>query len=128
NGVPSTAKIIKINVASNWNPAITPVLTNPGNKSGQVGTPTGLQLSATDPNGDELRYGGRGLPPGLTLNTTPGAISGTPTAGGNFNVVVAASDGVNSATQAFVWTISDPAPLQGQPPSPPAPTLSSGSS
>jgi YVTN family beta-propeller protein len=127
NGVPSTAKIIKINIASNWNPAITPVLTNPGNKSGQVAVPTGLQLSATDPNGDELGYGASGLPPGLTINTTTGAISGTPTASGNFNVVVAASDGVNSATQSFVWTITDPAPLQVQPPAPPAPMLSGGS-
>ena len=55
------------------------------------------------------------------------AASGTPTASGNFNVVVAASDGVNTATQSFVWTITDPAPLQVQPPAPPAPMLSGGS-
>ena len=88
--------------------------------------PTSLQLSATDPNNDELGYGASGLPPGLSINTTTGAISGTPTASGNFNVVVAASDGVNYATQSFVWTITDPAPLQVQPPPPPAPMLSGG--
>jgi YVTN family beta-propeller protein len=123
NGVPSTARIIKINIAANWNPAITPVLTNPGNRTGQVASATSLQLSATDPNNDELGYGASGLPTGLSINATTGAITGTPTASGNFNVVVAASDGVNSATQAFVWTITDPAPLQVQLPSLPSPML-----
>ena len=78
---------------------------------------------ASDPNGDELGYGASGLPPGLTLNATTGAISGTPSAPGNYNVVVAASDGLNSATQAFVWTVTDPAPLQVIPPPPPAAAL-----
>src|SRR5688572_27950485 len=95
-GVPSTASIVKVNIAANWNPAITPVLTNPGYRTGQVGVPTSLQLSATDPNNDELGYGASGLLTGLTLNATTGAISGTPIASGNFNVVVAASDGVNT--------------------------------
>lgn len=123
NGVPSTARIVKVNIAANWNPAITPVLTNPGNRTGQVGVSTSLQLSATDPNNDEIGYGASGLPAGMSINATTGAITGTPTASGNFNVVVAASDGVNNATQAFVWTITDPSPLQVQLPAPPAPVL-----
>jgi YVTN family beta-propeller protein len=123
NGVPSHASVLKINVASTWNPAITPTLANPGNQSTMVGDAAALQLAASDPNGDELGYGASGLPPGMTLNATTGAISGTPSGSGNYNVVVAASDGLNSATQAFVWTVTDPAPLQVIPPPPPAAAL-----
>ena len=68
----------KINVASNWNPAITPTLANPGNQSTTVGDAASLQLVASDPNGDELGFGASGLPPGFTLDPRTGAISGTP--------------------------------------------------
>ncbi len=125
-GVPSIARVVKVNVASNWNPAISPVLANPGSQSGTWGISASLQLAATDPNGDELGYGASGLPAGMTLDASTGLISGTPSAAGNFNVVVAASDGVNTATQSFVWTIADPAPLQVQPPPPPAAMLFGG--
>jgi YVTN family beta-propeller protein len=125
-GVPSHARVAKVNVATNWNPAIVPVLTNPGNQSGTWGMSASLQLAASDPNGDEIGYGASGLPVGMTLDASTGLISGTPSATGNFNVVVAASDGMNTATQSFVWTIADPAPLQVQPPAPPAALLFGG--
>ena len=54
-----------------------------------------------DPNGDALGYGASGLPAGLSINGTTGRITGTPTAAGIFNVVVAASDGVNSDVSEF---------------------------
>jgi YVTN family beta-propeller protein len=111
SGVPSVGRIIQIPVATNPNPAITPTLVPPGNQSHPEGSPVSLQLSATDPNNDVLGYGAVGLPPGLTINATTGLISGTPTTPGSYNVVVAASDGVNSATAGFVWQITAVAPL-----------------
>lgn len=123
SGVPSHGKMLKVNIASDWNPAISPTLTNPGNRSGTVGRATSLQLVASDPNHDDLGYGVTGLPDGLTLNSATGAITGTPTIAGNYHVVAAASDGINAATQSFTWTIADPKPLEVVLPEPPAPRL-----
>ncbi len=65
-GTPSIAKIAKVGVAANPNPAITPNLVNPGSQSGQAGTPAIVQLSATDPNGDTLIFSASGLPSGVS--------------------------------------------------------------
>jgi YVTN family beta-propeller protein len=85
---------------------VTPVLGNPGDQPGLVGTALSLQLSATDPNGDALGYGASNLPPGLSIDGTTGLISGTPTTTGNYNVVVSASDGFNSDVKYFLWTVT----------------------
>ena len=125
-GVPSIARMVKVNVATVLNPAVTPVLTAPGNQENLVGTPVSLQLAATDPNGDALGYGASGLPAGLSINGTTGRITGTATASGIFNVVVAASDGVNSDVRSFVWTMTQSGPLTINPMSSPAPQLVGG--
>jgi YVTN family beta-propeller protein len=104
--VPSVAKMVRMNVAATPNPAITPTITNPGNRSTAVGAAVNLQLVGSDPNGDVLGYRATGLPPGLSLNELTGAISGAPTTAGSYDVVVTASDGVNSAAANFVWTIT----------------------
>jgi YVTN family beta-propeller protein len=122
-GVPSEAKIVRVNVATDLNPQTTPVLTNPANQSNPVGFPVELQLAATDPNGDVLGYGASGLPQGITLDAVTGRISGVPSTIGNYQVVVAASDGVNTATANFVWSITDAAPFILNPPQPPLPAL-----
>jgi YVTN family beta-propeller protein len=121
-GTPSIAKIARIGVAVNPNPSITPSLVSPGNQSAQAGTPVQLQLSATDPNGDAIGYGASGLPPGLSVNSASGLIAGTPSSGGTFSVIVTATDGINTDSKSFVWTISAAPPfvLNTPPPPPPA--------
>ena len=122
-GTPSVAPIVRVPVAPVANPALTPVLQNPGNQTGQAGTAVSVQLSATDPNGDTLTYGASGLPPGLFVDTSTGAITGTPSAAGTFNVVVTATDGVNTDSKSFVWTIAQGPPFVLNTPPPPAPAL-----
>ncbi len=110
-GVPSVGKILRIGVAGDPNPAITPTLENPGAPSTGLGGSVSLQLVAADPNGDTLRYSALGLPPGVTLNAATGLITGTVTKIGTYNVTLTASDGINVTSTTFTWTVTDGAPL-----------------
>ncbi len=92
-----------------------PVIANPGAQSGVVGEPAGLQLSASDGDGDVLTFGATGLPPGLTVNTVSGWISGTPTAEGNYTVEVTVSDGADVDSESFTWSIAAALPLNVAP-------------
>ena len=58
-------------------------MTNPGNQTGTVGTAASLQIHATDSaSGQTLTYTATGLPAGLSINSSSGLISGTPTTAG----------------------------------------------
>jgi YVTN family beta-propeller protein len=127
NGVPSVAKMVRVNVAPTPNPAVAPSLTAPGDQSTVAGTPVALQIAATDPNGDPLGYGASGLPAGLSIDGTTGLISGTPSTPGIYDVVVVASDGINAATSNFTWTVTDAAPFALSVPVLPAATTAGAS-
>lgn len=109
--VPSVAKILRLGVAGNPNPAVVPTIATPGPQTATVGTAAGLAVSAADPNGDELTFSATGLPPGLALNTDTGAIDGTPTDAGSYDVAIAVTDGINTASAHFLWTVKAVVPL-----------------
>jgi hypothetical protein len=83
-------------------------VTNPGNQTGTVGTAASLQVHASDSaSGQTLTYSATGLPAGLSINSSTGLISGTPTTAGNSNVTVKATDTTGaSGSAAFSWTIN----------------------
>ncbi len=83
-------------------------VTNPGNQTGIVGTALTLQIHATDSApGQTLTYSATGLPAGLSINSSTGLISGTPTTSNGYNVTVTATDTTSASGQAaFTWTIN----------------------
>ncbi|HJP76433.1 MAG TPA: glycoside hydrolase family 48 protein [Pseudonocardiaceae bacterium] len=90
-------------------------VTNPGNQTGATGTAVSLQVQATDSAaGATLTYSATGLPAGLSIGSSTGLISGTPTTAATSSVTVTATDGTGAKGAAsFTWTVST-----GQPPPP----------
>jgi len=84
-----------------------PSVNSPGAQATIVGSARTLQVGASDPDGDVLRYGATGLPPGLSINSGSGLISGTPSTVGNFTTAVTVSDekGATAATS-FGWAVT----------------------
>jgi hypothetical protein len=82
--------------------------TNPGSQTGTVGTAASLQISASDSaSGQALTYSAAGLPAGLSINSSTGLISGTPTTAGTSSVTVTAKDATGaSGTASFSWTVN----------------------
>jgi hypothetical protein len=88
--------------------ANTVTVTNPGSQTGTVGTPASLQIKATDSaSGQTLTYTASGLPAGLSISSSTGLISGTPTTAGSTSVTVTAKDTTGASGSAtFTWTVS----------------------
>lgn len=105
-GVPSQARMLRMNVAGASDPAITPTMTQPTGQSSMAGQIVSLSIAANDPNGDPLTYSATELPPGLAIDPTTGVVSGVPTEGGTFVVTVYVTDGINATSRTFTWVIS----------------------
>jgi hypothetical protein len=86
----------------------TVTVTNPGAQSGTVGTAASLQIHATDALSNQtFTYSATGLPAGLSISSSTGLITGTPTTAGSNNVTVTVKDTTGAAGAAtFTWTIT----------------------
>ncbi|MGI8667267.1 MAG: putative Ig domain-containing protein [Jatrophihabitans sp.] len=81
-------------------------VTNPGSQSGTVGTATSLQASASGGSAP-YTWSATGLPTGLSINSSSGLVSGTPSAAGSFTVTLTVRDSTGAtASASFTWTIS----------------------
>jgi hypothetical protein len=123
NAASSTAYVVTItatdassgvsaNVTLNWtvNPPVV-TLNNPGDQANPAGDQVNLALSATDTDGSNLVYNATGLPPGLTIDSGTGVISGTiasnaASANPYFITITATDLSANvGGTQTFDWTV-----------------------
>ncbi len=66
-------------------------------------------VTVIHPDPGALTYSATGLPPGLAMNPSTGTVSGTLgyAAAGVYPVTVTVTDGANSRTAAFVWTVTN---------------------
>jgi len=84
-------------------------VTNPGAQTSSVGTAISkLSIVASSNKGDAIAsYSAAGLPAGLSIDTSKGAITGTPTTAGNFAVTVTVTDnGGTKGTAKFAWAVN----------------------
>src|SRR6185437_15286649 len=95
----------------------TVTVTSPGNQAGTTGTAVSLQIRASDSaSGQTLSYTAAGLPAGLSISSSTGLITGTPTTAATSSVTVTATDTTSATGSAtFSWTISTSSGGSGPP-------------
>ena len=84
-----------------------PLVTSSATATATVGSAFSYQITASNA---PTSYSATGLPSGLTINTTSGLISGTPTAAGVFSITVSATNADGSGTKTVTATIKPQAP------------------
>ena len=119
-----------------------PVIAQPSDQTNTEGAAANLQIVASDSDGESLVYSATSLPPGLSINSTTGLITGsvgnTFANHGPYSVSVTATDPDGlSDTKSFAWNVINVAPAvinhslgvtEAVPMTLPAPGVLSGSS
>src|SRR5205823_4273264 len=96
------------------NPA-KPVITSSLTATGQVGVAFSYQITATN---NPTSYNATGLPPGLSINTSTGLISGTPTTAGTYSATTSATNAAGTGSATLTLTINPAPPALALPPQP----------
>jgi len=85
----------------------TVTVNNPGNKSGTVGTAISSFTITASGGTAPYTWSATGLPPGITIGSSTGTVSGTPTTAGTYNVTATATDSAShSGSTSFTFTIN----------------------
>jgi len=80
-----------------------PVISSSLTDTGTVGTAFNYQITAS---GSPTSFGATGLPTGLSLNSSSGAITGTPTGAGTSNVTISATNSAGTGSATLVITVN----------------------
>ncbi len=84
-------------------PAVTPVITSATTATGMAGSAFSYQITASN---SPTSFAATGLPGGLTVNTTTGAITGTPAAAGVSSVTISAANTAGTGTATLALTVN----------------------
>ncbi len=106
NGTPSS---IVIGLSGTGQTGLSaPTITSATTASAIAGTAFSYQITATN---SPTSYGATGLPTGLSVNTTTGLISGTPSAAGTSSVTLSATNGTGTGSATLTLTIAIAKPV-----------------
>lgn len=94
-----------VNVTCSGNVTAAPSITSSLTSSGTVDEAYSYSITASN---TPTSYNATGLPAGLSVNTSTGVISGTPTGTGTSNVTISATNASGTGTATLVITISNP--------------------
>jgi hypothetical protein len=81
-----------------------PVVSSAATATGATGAAFSYTITATN---TPTSYNATGLPAGLSVNTTTGVISGTPTTAGTFTVTISATNAGGTGTKTLTITINN---------------------
>jgi YVTN family beta-propeller protein len=105
NGVPSVARTLRITEPGNPGVVDAPTVDAIADRDWTTGDVV-LQPAGRSPRGTPIAWSASGLPDGLSIDRTSGAITGRPTRTGQHFVTVAADDGTWTGTRSFLWTVT----------------------
>jgi hypothetical protein len=88
---------------SSFGSVVAPVITSPTTASGTVGQSFSYQIAA---NNSPTSFNATGLPQGLTVSTSTGLISGTPSTAGTSTVTISVTNSAGTGTGTVTVTIS----------------------
>jgi hypothetical protein len=90
-----------------------PRIANPGDQRSTTGQTVNLQITAADPGGLPLTYSASGLPPGLSIGSSTGLITGKPSANGDYKVTIAVKNSLQATTTTwFMWYVTSACPAR----------------